>query len=706
VGNIMIKQLSNLNFSQEGIMNFFMYSPIGIYIIKDRRFSFCNPKFQEITGYSENELLKMNPMDLILAQDRDYVRENAIQMLRQKNLNPYKYRVIDKSGNIKWIIETVASVEYQEQRAVMGNFMDITETKKIESALHESEKKYSSLFEIVREGIAIVNYSDGTILDANPEFLNQTGYTDEILKGKKFWDIQPPEFQAEAKESFFRFKETPGGIVSWKLCQGKQGKIMPVEISTQHMIMDGNDTILCMVRDISEREAMMRALKQASEEWRKSFDAIDDALMVINQDFIIHRANNAAARMLKMDVKDLVGKKCHQLFHGTEIPPGFCPHLKAQTRGIYSDAEVKEPHLDKILNFCASPMKDNETGEITLFVEIISDVTSQKKYEKESENLSIALAKSFQGITESMSELAETRDPYTAGHSRHVADLAAMIGREMSLSLEDIQGIRTCAILHDIGKSIIPAAILNKPGKLSKHEWGLINTHPTTAYEALLHIPFPWPVADVVHQHHERLDGSGYPLGLKGNQIHPWARIIAVADVVDAVTSHRPYRPGMPRQNAIDELVNGRGTIYDPPAVDTLLKILSFGDKRILVVDEDSKILEALVEELQSDGLEAVGYTEPASALNAFSKEPFPLVITELNMIAMDGAELTQHVKTISHLTEIIVITKYGSKEDTLKALRAGATDFLEKPIDLGIFIKSVNRALQRYTGRSYNYKT
>lgn len=454
ISNNMVKQLSNLKFSQDEIIKLFMNSPIGIYIITGKKFSYCNPKFQEITGYLEDELLNINPQDLIFTEDRTYVREKALKMLKRSDANPYEFRFYDKSGNVRWVVETIASIEYRGQRSILGNFMDTSEVRK-----------------------------------------------------------------------------------------------------------------------------------------------------------------------------------------------------------------------------------------------------------KKSEKFSAALAESFKGITESMSELAESRDPYTAGHSRHVADLAAMIGREMCLSLEDIQGLRTCAILHDIGKSIIPAAILNKPGKLSEHEWGLISAHPATAYEALLHIPFPWPVADVVHQHHERLDGSGYPSGLKGSQIHPWARIIAVADVVDAVTSHRPYRPGMPRQNAIDELVKGRGRIYDPPAVDTLLKILSFGDKRVLVVDEDLQIMDALVEELRSDGLEAEGFTKPGLALEAFSQKPFPLVITELNMIAMDGAELTRQVKKISHLTEIIVITKYGSKQDTLKSLRAGATDFLEKPIDLGIFMKSVNRALQRYTGKCWSYK-
>jgi PAS domain S-box-containing protein/putative nucleotidyltransferase with HDIG domain len=674
-------------------------SPIGIYMIQDQRFIFSNAQFQEITGYTQAELSKMAPHHLIFPEDRSQVRENAVKMLKGKQTEAYQFRIVNKAGDLCWIIETGASVRHQERRAVLGNFMDVTQSRRLEKILKDSEKKYRSLFQMAREGIVLVHYKDGSILEANPEFLRQVNYDAVSIRGMKFWDMQPPEFRNEARETFMRFRETSGGIISWRLFHRKDGKIMPVEIMAQHMVLEGMDVIFCLIRDISEREAMMRALTEASEEWRKSFDAIDDVMLVIDHEFYIRRANLAAARMVKMDVRDVIGKPCFELFHGTEAPPPYCPHQKARVRGIYCEAEEKEPHLDRLLHFSAAPMKDDK-GEIQSVVEIISDVTARRRQEQESALLSVSLAKSFQGITESMSELAESRDPYTAGHSRHVADLTILVGREMGYDEEKLQGLRTCAILHDIGKSIIPAAILNKPGKLSDHEWGLIRAHPATAYESLRHIPFPWPVADVVYQHHERLDGSGYPLGLKGNQIHPWARILAVADVVDAVTSHRPYRPGKPRQNAIDALLKGRENLYDPKAVDTLIRVLSLGDRRVLVVDEDARSLQALIEELKAEGLEAEGFSDPNQALEAFAEKPFPLVMTELNMLNMDGAELTAEIKRKNPSSEVIVVTRYGSKEDMLRIFRAGASDFLEKPIDLDLLIKSVNRAFQRFMGK------
>ncbi len=686
----------------EGFTGAFMSSPIGIYIIQDGRFRFTNPKFQEITGYSRQELERIPPIELVFSEDRDSVREHAREMLKGQNKDAYQFRILNKSGEFRWITETVVPIRYKCRRAVLGNFMDITVIRHIRYALDDTEKKYRSLFDLAREGIVLISNDDGSILDFNPEFLRQTGFDARTIRTKKIWEIQPVEFQKEAKETFFRFRESHGGLVSWKLCQHHENdevKILPVEIVAQRMMIENRDVIMCMVRDTSEREAMIRALSLASEEWRKCFDAIGDVIIMVDQDFKISRANLAASRLLKTDPRTIVGRNCHQLFHGTDRPPEYCPLLKAREQGIYCEEEQAEPNLGRTFVFSLSPMKD-ESGKITHSVEVISDVTERRKYEKESLRLGQTLASSFKGITIALSDLVESRDPYTAGHSRHVAEMAVMIGKEIGLSSDDLEGLHICGILHDIGKVTIPAAILNRPGKLSTYEWGMIREHTTTAYDSLRHIPFPWPVADVVYQHHERLDGSGYPRGLKGDQIHPWALIIGVADVVDAMTSHRPYRPGLPRQIAIDELERGRGIIYDPRFVDALIRSIHLEDKRIMIIDIEPELVSGLVRELGMEGFEASGYNNPEEALSAFEKKPFPLVITELYLPVMDGVQICRKIRETSPTTEVIVITKYTSKEETLRVLRSGASDFLEKPLDLEIFIKSVHRAMRRFKGK------
>lgn len=183
-------------------------------------------------------------------------------------------------------------------------------------------------------------------------------------------------------------------------------------------------------------------------------------------------------------------------------------------------------------------------------------------------------------LIDSVTALAETvelRDPYTAGHQKRVADLAVKIAREMGVNENEIEGLRLAGVVHDIGKIRVPIEILAKPGRLDEAEMALIRLHPEAGYQILKGLNFPWPIALMVQQHHEREDGSGYPLGLKHGEILLTACIIAVADVVDAMSLHRPYRAALGIERAIAEIKAGRGARYDPNAVDACLKVLEKG---------------------------------------------------------------------------------------------------------------------------------
>jgi len=171
----------------------------------------------------------------------------------------------------------------------------------------------------------------------------------------------------------------------------------------------------------------------------------------------------------------------------------------------------------------------------------------------------------------------ELRDPYTAGHQRRVASLASAIGESLNLDREQLEGLRIAALLHDVGKTAIPAEILSKPGRLSDNEFQLIQLHPQTAHDLLSTVSFPWPIADAVLQHHERLDGSGYPSGIAGDEILLEARILAVSDVVEAMSSHRPYRPALGIDAALAEITKQKGAFYDPSIVDACLAVFRNG---------------------------------------------------------------------------------------------------------------------------------
>lgn len=208
----------------------------------------------------------------------------------------------------------------------------------------------------------------------------------------------------------------------------------------------------------------------------------------------------------------------------------------------------------------------------------LRDITERKQAEETLRQSHENLRKSLEGTVSAIAMAVEARDPYTAGHQRRVAALAAAIAEEMDLDIVATDGIRLGAEIHDIGKIHVPAEILAKPGRLTDTEYALVKEHAQVGFDILKGIAFPWPVADIAHQHHERLDGSGYPQGLKGDAICLEARIVAVADVVEAMAMHRPYRPALGVDAALAEIEKGKGRRYDPEAVDACLQL--FADKR------------------------------------------------------------------------------------------------------------------------------
>ncbi len=197
---------------------------------------------------------------------------------------------------------------------------------------------------------------------------------------------------------------------------------------------------------------------------------------------------------------------------------------------------------------------------------VIMDITEEKESIQKINRL-------LNQVVETLAEIVEKRDPYTAGHQKRVAKLAFFIGKEMGLSEEKLKGLYMAGLLHDIGKIAVPTDILNKPGKLDPIEFELIKKHPEVGYEILKNIEFPYPVAEIVLEHHERINGSGYPKGLKDGDILIEARILAVSDVVEAMSSHRPYRPAFPLETALREISEKKGILYDEEVVDACIKL-------------------------------------------------------------------------------------------------------------------------------------
>ena len=203
----------------------------------------------------------------------------------------------------------------------------------------------------------------------------------------------------------------------------------------------------------------------------------------------------------------------------------------------------------------------------TSSTDVLVDIESVKRKYGE-------LHKTIEGVIHVVSQVVSSRDPYTASHQRRVAKLARVIAREMGLTDWQVTGMYVTGLLHDVGKMSVPSEILSKPGKINASEFNIIKNHCREGYDILRKIDFPWPVPTIVLQHHERLDGSGYPEGLSGDDIILETRVLSVADVVEAMSSHRPYRPALGLDKALEEIKRGSGTLYDSEVVAACLRIL------------------------------------------------------------------------------------------------------------------------------------
>jgi putative nucleotidyltransferase with HDIG domain len=213
-------------------------------------------------------------------------------------------------------------------------------------------------------------------------------------------------------------------------------------------------------------------------------------------------------------------------------------------------------------------------GKPVYYEGIVRDITERKITEKKLKESYQKLQKTLSDVINTLASIVESKDPYTSGHQKRVAMLATAISEELGLDQEKIESIRIAALIHDIGKINIPVSILTRPGRLSEIEYDMIKTHSQLGHDMISRVEFPWPIADIILQHHERINGSGYPRGLKGKDIILEARILAVADVVEAMASHRPYRPALGMDKALEEINKGKGKLYDPEVADTCNRLI------------------------------------------------------------------------------------------------------------------------------------
>ena len=333
--------------------------------------------------------------------------------------------------------------------------------------------------------------------------------------------------------------------------------------------------------------------KQAEEALRKSRDKLHKAqlqhqavlrstphgLCMLTSNWIITWANSAMIKMLELkpDKTRYLRTPFKTLFANEK---NFNDYQKSalhsvRTTGIdVRELELRWPDGKPLwceISIVRIDPHETEPGLVATF----SDITERKQAEEERKQSLEKIRTTLEETVNALASAVEMRDPYTAGHQRRVAQLACAVAKEMDMSDEQIEAVHMAGLIHDIGKISVPAEILSKPSRLSEMEMDLIKIHPQVSFDILKDIEFPWPIAHIVLQHHERMDGSGYPHGLSGEDILLEARILAVADVVEAMASHRPYRPALGTDKALDEISKNKGLLYDAAVVNACAKLLA-----------------------------------------------------------------------------------------------------------------------------------
>jgi PAS domain S-box-containing protein/putative nucleotidyltransferase with HDIG domain len=663
-----------------------------------------NPAMVKMFGYVSAEEIMARPVAECYQNPEE--REQFIAKVKRHGFaRDEELRLRKKDGSPFWASVT-AQAQFDARGEVLwidGVIEDITERKRAEEALRESEGKYRKLVELTRTGFLMLNHQ-GAVIDANPEYVRLTGHRTlvEILgRSVVEWTAEyEKEKNARAVEECTRVGYVTNLEIDYV---DGQGKITPIEINA---FVEGKGEalrIISLCRDISERrraeETLQNVHKELEQRVQERTAEIQEAtrnletrnqqlsrildtggilLVSLELDALLNEIAKAArdtlgfeivvlnlidektrearfaaqaglgeqarkalegatVRVKWEDIKGVfqerfrVSRSCYFIPHGTvdwrTHAPATGPiaqdvvvgdHLERDPwhpeDALLAMVELREKTVAGMFSLDSPRNGRRPTRETLLMLDVFANLAAvaidnsrlytqvqrelgerkqaqealrqahgelERRVDERTGELRDTLGKlrrTTETFFQAMAMIVEMKDPYTAGHQRNVANLANAIAQELKLDAERTEGLRIAAMIHDVGKIAVPTEILTRPGPLSEVEHRMIKTHPQLSYDILRTIEFPWPVAEIVWQHHEKLNGSGYPQGLREDQIKLEAKILSVADTVESLALHRPYRPGKGIDLALEEIARQRGELYDQVVVDACLRL--FAEKR------------------------------------------------------------------------------------------------------------------------------
>lgn len=451
--------------------------------------------------------------------------------------------------------------------------------KSSEVALRKSEQRFRQMFENNAAVLLLIEPDSGAIVDANPAAASFYGYSVEQLRTMRVDQINPmkPSEIAAVMASAAR-QERDYFIFEHRLASGE---VRTVEVRSTPIHGNEQTLLFAIVSDVTEHYRAQQVLEKNEQLLRESQKAARIGSYINNLEPGTFEGTSTLDDIFGI-TKDYphTNEGWANFMHSDSRRAMQEAFLDSINNGKPFDAEYKiirpSDGAERWMHGLGQITYDEKGNAISL-IGTVQDITELKQLHLQEHEVAVRLERAMLGTVDAVSLMMDRRDPYTAGHQQRVGEIAGAIAAEMALDADTQRGLRVAGALHDVGKISVPTEILGKPGHISAIELAIVKTHAQEGYEVLKGIDFPWPVAEVARQHHERIDGSGYPRGLKGNEIVLEARVLAVADVVEAMASDRPYRAGLGVDKALAEIERGRGTAFDANAVDACLRL--FRDK-------------------------------------------------------------------------------------------------------------------------------
>jgi PAS domain S-box-containing protein/putative nucleotidyltransferase with HDIG domain len=513
--------------------------------------------------------------------DRGALQEVNRRVLEDSTPRPLQYRIVLPDGEVRWVDARGHQVRDGSGTivALAGFVQDITDRKLEGLADREREVRLQAVIDNAPFGahMYLLEPDDRLVfIGYNQKAVQMLGIDHEALIGMTLEEAFSGNVGTETPD---RYREVARTGTPWEMEQYAYDAEGIAGVFSVYAFSFGPDRVSVFFRDITDQKYSEARVRDSERHFRAAFEQSALGMLETAVDGTFTLTNDRLCEMLGYSREELSLLTFADVTHPDDVEKdlGAAAQMIA---GLADDFSTEKRYLRKdgsvLWVFLSAVAVRAEDGHVRYFLCAVEDISARKAAEEALVESNRRLGAMVREVAEAMGRVSEARDPYTQDHEVRVNRLARMVGVEMGMADDDLEALEMACLLHDVGKLHVPVEILTKPGRLSDTEFALIKEHPQGGYDILKGIDFPWPIAEIVLQHHERMDGSGYPRGLTAADILPVTRVLSVADVVEAMATNRPYRPALGLEVAMDELRESASK-YDPDVVAACVRLYEAG---------------------------------------------------------------------------------------------------------------------------------